>query len=395
MKILVTHDGRQHVNRLLIACEQRQWLRRFYTGFSANRFLPYLRWAPGVYKQLRRRAFTGVPLQSIRSFGVSFMLTRWFGEYRSIRLAYPLFDYWVAHNLSNESVDIVIGYENANRHTFNRARQLGKTTVLDLAQVHHRTIEQISSLRPVNELTGGQQDAINHRKQAALDLTDYILTLSSFARQSLVDNGIDPSRIYEVNLGIDIQNFTVVPKPKDGRFRVLFVGTITYRKGVDLLLQTFRNLALPNAELTLVGPISDGKDLLAQCTDTIRHVPFLHHDELVHYYQQADVFVFPSYLDSWAQVVLEAMACGTPVIVTENTGAKDAVAKGGGFIVPTGDERALAEKIKYFYDDRTDVERLGAEARRVAEAFTWEHYYQQLTDALTDIAQKEGIAFTD
>ncbi|MDB5240048.1 MAG: hypothetical protein JWP57_673, partial [Spirosoma sp.] len=174
-------------------------------------------------------------------------------------------------------------------------------------------------------------------------------------------------------------------------FRMLFVGTITYRKGVDLLLQTFKNLDLPNAELVLVGPVSDGRDLLRLCTGSIRYVPFLHQNELATYYQEADVFVFPSYLDSWGQVVLEAMACGTPVIVTENTGAKDALVKGGGFVIPAGNVMALAEKIEYFYNNRAEVERIGREARRVAEQYTWENYYRQVTDALTDIAHRVGI----
>ncbi|WP_080236610.1 glycosyltransferase family 4 protein [Spirosoma rigui] len=396
MKVVVTHDGKQYVNHLLIALCRQGWLVRFFTSFAANRYLSLARFVPSVYRQVRKREIVQVPTEYIRSFLPAFLLSRLAkGEYRVIRTAYSLFDHWVARQLrSNPSVDLVIGYENSSLVTFQEAKRLGIVTVLDLAQVHHQVLDAIRSQFRINNLTDEQTAWVNDRKKQALAVTDYVLSLSSIATHSLTRNQIDRSRIYEVNLGIDVQRFSVAPKPTDGRFRVLFVGTITYRKGVDLLLQTFKRLNLSNAELTLIGPVGDGEELLSQCSGSIRHIPFLHHEELVHHYQQADVFVFPSYLDSWGQVVLEAMACGTPVVVSENTGAKDAVGQGGGFIVPVGNGQALAEKIQYIYDNRSEVARLGTEARRVAEKYTWEKYYQQIADALTDIAGREGIDAT-
>ena len=393
MNVIVAHDGRQHVNRLLIALKQHNWLQHFYSGFASNTLPDFLRSHIRLQNMLRKREFSQVPSDKISSFYLSALLTRLSSNgYWQVGVAYQLFARWVAGNLYQKpDFDLVIGYENANLEFFKAARILKRKTVLDLAQVHHNLIDTICNKFNINELTAAQNKYINRRKQAALDQTDYILTLSSFATKSLINNGIKRSRIYEVNLGIDPGYFRPSPKPGDGRFRVLFTGTITYRKGIEQLLRVFRQLLLPDAELLLVGPVGDAGALLAQCTGAIRHVPFLHHDELITYYQQADVFVFPSYLDSWGQVVLEAMACGTPVVISDNTGAKDAVAKGGGFIIPTGDAAALRGKIKYLYDHRDEAEQMGYEARRVAEGYTWENYYQQVTDALTDIAQREGI----
>ncbi|WP_345244854.1 glycosyltransferase family 4 protein [Nibrella saemangeumensis] len=232
---------------------------------------------------------------------------------------------------------------------------------------------------------------VNWRKDAALAVTDYIFSLSGFATHSLVENGIQPYRIYELNLGVNLELFRPAV-PRKSRFTALYVGTIHYLKGIDKLLAAWQTLKLPDAELIIVGPVGDAGSLLKQYSGSFTYLPFLHHDELVKYYQHADVFVFPSYLDSWGQVVLEAMACGTPVIVTENTGAKDAVAKGGGFVVPPGDQQALQEKIMYLYQNRAEVERLGLEARRVAEQYTWENYYAQVQGALEDIARRENIS---
>src|SRR5207253_879376 len=124
-------------------------------------------------------------------------------------------------------------------------------------------------------------------------------------------------------------------------FRILYTGMISQRKGINILLEAFKALNLKNAELILIGPNFDGNELLKKYEGYYTHYSFLPHEELVSEYQKADIFVLPSYLDSWAMVVLEAMACGTPVIVSENTGSKDAVQKGGGFVIPIDNVEAL------------------------------------------------------
>jgi glycosyltransferase involved in cell wall biosynthesis len=91
-------------------------------------------------------------------------------------------------------------------------------------------------------------------------------------------------------------------------------------------------------------------------------------------------------------VVLEAMACGTPVIITENTGSKDAVSKGGGFVIPSGDMDALKEKISFLYRNRTVMEDMGRKAHLVAQQYTWENYYRQVQFAVEDIAKKTAAS---
>lgn len=393
MNVVVAHDGRQHVGQLLIALEQQGWLRRFYAGFASNTLPRWLSNYPRLRPVLRKRTFDQISARTIRSFYLSALLTRLSTNgHWQIGVAFGLFARWVAWHLRQyPHFDLLIGYENTNLASFRAARKLGSVTVLDLTQVHHNRIDELRQLFPVDTLSKAQNQYINGRKQRALELTDYVLTLSSLATLSLTQAGMVRNRIYEVNLGVDTVQFCPALKPTDGRFRLLFVGTITRRKGVDQLLTAFHDLQLPQAELLLVGPVGDAEALLKPCPEGVCHLPFLHHEELVRHYQRADVFVFPSYLDAWGQVVLEAMACGTPVIVSDHTGAKDAVAKGGGFIVPTGDVGALKDCIRYLYTHREQTTQLGRTARHVAEHYTWAQYYRQVTEALTDIAHRERI----
>ncbi|MER3404129.1 MAG: hypothetical protein C4289_02260, partial [Chloroflexota bacterium] len=90
-------------------------------------------------------------------------------------------------------------------------------------------------------------------------------------------------------------------------------------------------------------------------------------------YATASVCVVPSIEDGFGYVVLEALASGAPVIVSDQVGARDAVRPGeNGFIVPAGDPVALAERLEYLYRQRAALPRMRAAARAVAEMYSYE-----------------------
>ncbi|NVJ85992.1 MAG: glycosyltransferase family 4 protein [Algoriphagus sp.] len=397
MRIAVSHPGKQYVHLLLQGLYQKGYLDHFYTLFAANAIQPYLQFFPKrIKKDLKKRLFLEIPSALISQRWDLFLMEK-LGKIQSeadlIQKIYDPFDQWVANKIEIYPPELCIGYENANLHTFRKAKGLGITTVLDLAQIHHHAILDIHSKHGFLNSSYSEDTLafINSRKEEALAYTDYILTLSSFARESLLENGISAKKVFIVNLGVNHQIF--YPKKdydKKKRFRFLFVGTITRRKGLDVLFQAFKELNLPAVELVLVGPMADGQAFFKQYEGLFTHVPFLHHEELSEQYRQADVFVFPSYLDSWAQTVVEAMACGTPAIVSENTGAKDAVIQGGGFVVPTGDVEALKEKMTFCFENRDEVEKLGKKAAEIAQNYTLENYHNQVIHALNQIAREKN-----
>jgi glycosyltransferase involved in cell wall biosynthesis len=236
---------------------------------------------------------------------------------------------------------------------------------------------------------------VNQTKAAEYEYIDYVITLSGYAQQTLLEAGIPEKKVYKVNLGFDPTLFK--PKPtynRTGTFNFLFVGQLSNRKGVRLLLEAFKELKLPDATLTFVGTMADSKATMEEYSGLFTHVPYLLHDELVKYYQQADVLAFPSYLDSWALTVLEAMACGTPVIVSEHTGARDAVKQGGGFIVPVDDLEALKDRMLFFYNNRDQVELIGRKAHIVAQAYTWSNYYHQVQNVVQEIWEQQTAEVT-
>ncbi|MEM9885170.1 MAG: glycosyltransferase family 4 protein [Bacteroidota bacterium] len=390
MKVVVSQPNKQYCNDLLLALHQHGYLEQFYTLFASNKNTFAQKLLPNRFKgELRKRNFPGIPADRISHFPDLLVYHKLFTSdiESKIKKSFKRFDQAVAGAISKVDYDIALSYENANLHTFQAAKQQGKITVLDLAQVHHNTIADINDIVPLEKgLTREKMRYMNALKDEALAYTDYVLTLSSFARDTMMEQGVAPERLYTANLGINPELFTSKKAwNQNQKIQFLFVGTMTYRKGLDILLRAFHELHLPNVELILVGPMADAADQMQQYEGSYTYIPFLHHEALVHYYQQADVFIFPSYLDSWAQTVVEAMACGTPAIVTEHTGAKDAVQQGGGFVIPINDVAALKEKILYFVEQPKEIERIGRAATKIAQQYTWVNYHRKIVAIMEEI----------
>ena len=168
--------------------------------------------------------------------------------------------------------------------------------------------------------------------------------------------------------------------------RVLFVGSVGLRKGSHYLAEATRILQRRRVacEIRVVGPYRP---------DVVRHPAFrgptyvgqVPRSRIVDEFRRADVFVLPTLCEGMARVHLEAMACGVPVITTPNCGAvvRDGV---DGFIVPTRDAAAIADKVELLLSDRALRARMGENARARAREFTWERYGERLLGALHRLA---------
>jgi glycosyltransferase involved in cell wall biosynthesis len=101
-------------------------------------------------------------------------------------------------------------------------------------------------------------------------------------------------------------------------------------------------------------------------------------------YGKTSVLVHPSLADGFSYAVVEAMACGVPVIVTDNTGAADLVEDGvNGYVVPTADARAIAERLEYLHRHPEVLPRMGEQAREaVRRHLTPENFRRPLVSRI-------------
>lgn len=218
------------------------------------------------------------------------------------------------------------------------------------------------------------------RMEREFELCDRIVVPSTLSHRSFAQCGLGHKTVV-VKPGVDTEFFTPRPLPERSLFRACFVGRVELAKGAGYLLQVWRRLALSNAELMLVGNVKpEMRSLLQMYADsTVRTLGFMAPQEIAERYRESDLFIFPSVNEGLAQVLLEAMSSGLPVIASDYSGADDLVTEGkDGFVVPVRDVDRLAEAILWCYQHRDETRAMGRAARTKMESqFTLEHYNQR------------------
>jgi glycosyltransferase involved in cell wall biosynthesis len=221
------------------------------------------------------------------------------------------------------------------------------------------------------------------RRDEEFDLCDRIVVPSTVARQSFAALGY-AEKTEIVPLGVDADFF--LPKSDDTQpsatFRVCYVGRVEAAKGIAYLLRAWKRLALPRAELVLVGEVKDEMKpfLETYLNCNVRTTGVLTPQELTQCYHESSLSVMPSPNEGLAMVLLEAMASGLPVVATDLTGAVDCMESGKeGIIVPARNVDALADAILWCYEHPDDAKAMGQAARaRIEREFTLEHYNQRI-----------------
>ncbi|MBN1992339.1 MAG: glycosyltransferase family 4 protein [Anaerolineae bacterium] len=198
--------------------------------------------------------------------------------------------------------------------------------------------------------------------------------------QVLAQHSAPQIPVHVIPNGVDAAHFHPLPHilHQESTIRVLFVGRLVYQKGLDILLQALA-LIPPHIPLSL-EIVGDG-DARPELEQTANKLDYPIHfsgwrarSELPARYQTADIFVLPSRDEGMPNVVLEAMACGLPVVATQIAGNEELVQEGEtGLLVPPETPAALAQAlIKLITNDRLR-QRMGLAGRqRVEEQYTWQ-----------------------
>jgi glycosyltransferase involved in cell wall biosynthesis len=195
-----------------------------------------------------------------------------------------------------------------------------------------------------------------------------VLAVTEAERRQLHRAGIQDGRIRMVPNPLDMSEF--LNGGDAGRFRrtwgvrepriVLYLGKITPRKGVDVLVRALPHVKTPDVRLIIAGNdmgagSAVSRTITRTCTDArITRTGVLRGADRLDALAAADVVVYPSRDEIFGLVPLEALLCGRPVVVCDDSGCGEIIGEiGGGCIVPYGDERALASAIDAVLDDRS------------------------------------------
>lgn len=174
--------------------------------------------------------------------------------------------------------------------------------------------------------------------------------------------------------GVDTAFYKNTKEKKDAAFRLLYAGRLAKVKGLEYLIQSI--VCLKELFLVLAGdgPEKENLQTLVKSLNLENQVKFtgrLDKNSLLKEYQKADLFILPSLREGMSNTLLEAMACGLPVITT-NTGGSQELIQGNGFIVNKADSEAIKSAIQKYLNDKNLSKIHGQKSRALAEKMSWE-----------------------
>jgi glycosyltransferase involved in cell wall biosynthesis len=303
-------------------------------------------------------------------------------------------DWWQRHALKHWSPADILHtmLHGNNRLLIARAHQEGSLAIGEPVNSHPDDLRSLLNEEHQRLGIPGRQEADRIEKRLGEEaLTcDYLLAGSQFVADSFARHGFPATKIQVIPYGVDLRYFSPLTeadrqrKARDSqgrKFRVICVAQIAPRKGHIYLLEAWKQLKLPEAELLLIGRVSDSmRPVLAGYKGWFTHIPHVPNHSLREHYCTSDVFVLPSIEDGFAYVCAEAMGCGLPVIATMNTGAAELLDPGiNGFKVPIRSAAAIAEKIELLYRNRQQALEMGHAAEVKARAkMGWDLYANKL-----------------
>lgn len=408
MKILIFHpSGNSNVRAVVKGFLRKGLLFQFHTSVAVfpNNFWFKISKLKGL-GDIKRRSFDAElqdftkihPLRECgrmlaSKLGIHFLITSETGFF-CIDNIYKSLDRSISKKLRNakkKGATAVYAYEDGALETFIEAKKIGLKCIYDLPIAYHVQLQELlhqEADRKPNwafTLGGGINDSAKklERKRKELELADVIVVASDFVRNSLPE-WANQKKIIQSPFGTpaSLNNFDRKDKTKNKKLRVLFVGSMTQRKGLSDLFDAMQFVDKTKVELVVLG------SLVAPLSFYEKEVEFIYeptrsHEEVLDLMRTCDVFCLPSVVEGRALVIQEAMSQGLPIIITRNTGAEDLVINDStGFLVPIRNPEAIADKINWFVANRNRIFDMGTNAKKLAETYSWDKYASTICSEL-------------
>ena len=244
--------------------------------------------------------------------------------------------------------------------------------------------------------------ALRRRQIAsALSGAGAVIAVSRALAEKAVELGVETARVHTIYNGVDSERFAPGPQSEarqrlgaaaDQRI-VLYVGNLKPAKGCVDLLEAFPAVraAVPGTQLVYIGAGSAREALAARAASLgvaadVRLLGALAHEEIADWFRAADLLCLPSHNEGVPNVVLEAMACGTPVVATRVGGIPEVVPESAGILVPAKAVDALAQALVEALGRSWDRSRIAEHAR----GFRWDDNIRQLSGILESVAAEHA-----
>ena len=370
MKILLSVNGRFHFFDLAKSLK--------LNGNEVKLITTYPKYKVREWSFINSEIITFFSLEILKRLVAPRLIT-----YRSIFQYYHkrVFDLITSIYIS-EKYDIFVGLSGNCERSFIKAQKKGLKTVLHTGSTH--IAYQQETFIKQHELIGLDYPKMSSKQYELIlreyQLADIIVVPSKHVQQTFEDNGIHKDKLRVNNYGTDLTKFRSVIRNTGDKFRIISVGSVNYLKGVHHLVEAFVQANVKNSELIFVGKIRPEikeytEKVLASC-ENIRFIGHRPQAELYKYYSNANLFALASMDEGLSLVLIEAMACGLPILAYNNTGAADVVKNGiSGKVIMKFDVSSLAKEILAFSEMGAQLKIMGKNARKsVVNGYAWSDF---------------------
>lgn len=416
MKILVVHPAQQHSYRLASALAEEGLLYKYITTvYYKQGSLTALaaHFLPSRYKtkarQRRCAELSDEQIQQLCEFeGLLKLLTM---NVPALRPFYRNVKYRTSDHFAKKAAeyaikvgaDAVVGYDDYSSLMFEilahrapnilRILDVSAANTIYMRQIYERDMELqpefAARLRSERKIIW--DPATIERTKKELKYSQLFISPSDFVSKSLVYSGISSDRIMLCPYGVDTGLFAAKEYPTVAELcsrplRFIYVGGVKELKGISYLLQAFDKIPENKAALTIVGQVNKTDEDIQPYIQRVTFTGSVLHSKIPELLHDADVYIFPSLGEGMSLSILEAAACGLPLIVSENSGVSGLMTKGvEGFTIPIQSVDAIVDKINWFSENRNKIEAMGKAAREFALKYSWERYAWNISEIFDGI----------
>ena len=385
MKVTIIVGGRWHAFDLARELNAGKLLRKLVTNYP---------------RAVTRR--WGIPDDLVVSLPATLLLERVMyriGRERAAMKAQYLLHSWFANSAAKhlDGSSLVHGWSSFSKPAIVASARRGMPFLLERSSSH--MAEQCKILSEEHRLLGLRWEA-THPKVVAQELWEYefssgVSVPSTYVKQTFLNQGFPECKLFQTPFGVDTSTFVPAPTlPKV--FTAVYAGSISVRKGIHYLCEGFVKSRVEKGELLLVGGKSVHTNKLVGVVDSrIRLEGHVNQSLLPGYYQRSSVFVMASIEEGLAYVQAQALACGLPLICTENTGGEDLLRLGSegmvsadgrireyaaGYVVPIRDPESISSCLNRLYENPEILRKKRAAALRIGlKQLSWRTYATRLT----------------
>jgi glycosyltransferase involved in cell wall biosynthesis len=293
------------------------------------------------------------------------------------------FDRQVAKSLGRTAG--IYCYEDSAFATFRATTRMGVKRYYELPIMYWETVQKLlgqeAERYPEWEptlLATRDSKAKLERKSAELQLADLVICPSRQVQQSLPPG--TPSIVAEYGCPLPVNDH---PLRDTSRLKLLFVGSMTQRKGLADLFAAMKLLNRSDVQLIVLGTPLLPLEFYQRDYPGFVYEPVRPSEGVRRLMLACDDLVLPSIVEGRAMVQMEALSCGLPIIVTPNAGAEDLVEpQRTGFLVPIRDPEKLAESIGWIADHKQWVDDVRPTVLEKAKQSGWERYSDKIVAAI-------------